>query len=53
MADKKIIIPVEEAVIGLDLLQNAKHEVEDGEVIDLNGPKNLLRKLDLILMPMM
>jgi hypothetical protein len=53
MADTKIFAPVEEAAIGFNVLQNAKHEVEVDEVIDLNGPKKLLRKLDPILMPMM
>jgi len=48
MADTKTFAPLEEAAIGLDVLQNAKNEVEAGEVIDLNGPKKLLRKLDLI-----
>jgi hypothetical protein len=45
--------PCEEAAIGLNVLQNAKHEVDVDEVIDLNGPKKLLRKLDLTLMSMM
>jgi hypothetical protein len=53
MAETKSIIPTEEAVVGLDILQHAKDEAEAGEVINLQGPKRLLWKLDLCLMPMM
>jgi len=55
MSDNKVIVTAElkDAVVGLDVLQDAKDEIEAGEVIELKGPKKLLRKLDLILMPMM
>jgi hypothetical protein len=45
MADTKIFAPLEEAAIGLDVLQNAKNDVEAGGVIDLNGPKKLVPEI--------
>ncbi|RDW69887.1 hypothetical protein BP5796_08284 [Coleophoma crateriformis] len=52
MDDNKNIVPAEAVDAALDVLREAKNDSDMGEVLDLQGPKKLLRKLDFVLMPM-